>query len=114
MVHFPLFSASVCLSDSHGLEAVVVHLGPMFPKEATEERERKQQGGKTPVGVQKGESGIQTFKIDLGVVEQEDFDLASVIGIDHARARVDEVLGCEPAARRDASVWELPRERGRC
>lgn len=49
--------------------------------------------------------GGRTFKIDFGVIKEEDFDLASVVGIDDAGARVDEVLDCEPAAGGYATVY---------
>lgn len=49
--------------------------------------------------------GGRTFKIDFGVIKEEDFDLASVVGIDNASAGVDEVLDCEPAAGGYATVY---------
>lgn len=42
--------------------------------------------------------------VGLGVVEEEHLDLAAVVGVDDARARVDEVLGGEAGAGSDAAV----------
>lgn len=44
--------------------------------------------------------------VGVGVVEQQHLDLAAVVGVDDARARVDEVLRGEAGARRDAAVCE--------
>ena len=55
--------------------------------------------------------GGRTFKIDFGVVKKEDFDLASVVGVDDARARVDEVFDCEPAAGGYAAVYSGTRRK---
>ena len=41
------------------------------------------------------------------MVEQQDLDLAAVVGIDDTGAGVDEVLGCETGAGRDAAVWDF-------
>ncbi|RYO91341.1 hypothetical protein DL766_001988 [Monosporascus sp. MC13-8B] len=43
-------------------------------------------------------------EVGLRVVEQQDLDGAPVVGVDHARPRVDEVLRREPRARGYASV----------
>ena len=45
------------------------------------------------------------------MVEKEDFDLASVVGVDYARARVDEVFDCEPAAGGYAAVYSGTRRK---
>jgi hypothetical protein len=44
------------------------------------------------------------------VVEEQHLDRAAVVGVDDARARVDEVLGGEAGAGRDAAVcdWSYP------
>lgn len=42
--------------------------------------------------------------VGVGVVEQQHFDGAAVVGVDDSRARVDEVLGCEAGAGGDAAV----------
>lgn len=55
--------------------------------------------------------GGGTFKIDFGVVKKEDFDLASVVGVDDARARVDEVFDCEPAAGGNAAIYSGMRSK---
>jgi len=50
-----------------------------------------------PVALLDGEIGVR-------VVEEEDLDLAAVVGVDDARARVDEVFGRQAGARGDAAV----------
>jgi hypothetical protein len=49
-------------------------------------------------------------KVHVAVVEQQDLDLASVVGIDDARAGVDEILRSEPGPWGNATVW-LPINR---
>jgi hypothetical protein len=49
-------------------------------------------------------------KVHVAVVEQQDLDLASVVGIDDARAGVDEILRSEPGPWGNATVW-LPISR---
>ena len=44
-------------------------------------------------------------EIDLGVVEQENLHLTTVIGVNDSSASVDEVLRGEAAAGRDAAVY---------
>lgn len=46
--------------------------------------------------------------VGLGVVEEQHLDLPAVVGVDDARARVDEVLGREAGAGGDAAVY--PKE----
>lgn len=43
-------------------------------------------------------------KVGVGVVKQQHLDLPAVVGVNDARARVDEVLGREAGAGRDAAV----------
>jgi len=43
-------------------------------------------------------------EVGIAVVEQQHLDLAAVVGVNDARARVDEVLGCEAGARGNAAV----------
>lgn len=45
-----------------------------------------------------------TFEVDIGVIEEENFDRAPVVGVDDASASVDEVLGCKPTARGYTSI----------
>lgn len=45
-----------------------------------------------------------TFEVDIGVIEEENFDRASVVRVDDASAGVDEVLGCKPTARGYTSI----------
>lgn len=47
---------------------------------------------------------LPDFEIGLGVVEEQNLDLATVIGIDHASAGVDEVLGGKTGARSDTAI----------
>lgn len=42
--------------------------------------------------------------VGLAVVEQQHLDVAAVVGVDDARARVDEVLGCQSGAWGDAAI----------
>lgn len=44
-------------------------------------------------------------KVGVAVVEQQHFHLAPVVGVDDARARVDEVLGGQAGAGGDAAVF---------
>lgn len=41
------------------------------------------------------------------MVKEKHFDLASVVGIDDAGARVDEVLDCEPATWGYAPIYDV-------
>lgn len=44
------------------------------------------------------------------MVKEEYFDLASVVGVDDAGARVNEILDCEPAAGGYAAVYGGKKE----
>lgn len=47
------------------------------------------------------------FEVALAEVEQEHFELAAVVGVNHSGADVDKVLDGETGARRDAAVVAL-------
>ena len=51
------------------------------------------------------------LEVGVGMVEEQNLDGAAVVGVDHAGARVDEVLGCQTRARRDAAVLFRGRSR---
>lgn len=51
-----------------------------------------------------------TFEVDIGVIEEENFDRAPVVGVDDASAGVDEVLGCKPTARGYTSICAVVNE----
>lgn len=44
------------------------------------------------------------------MIEEENFNLASVVGVDDASAGIDEVLGCKPTARGYTSICEVVKE----
>lgn len=46
--------------------------------------------------------------VGVGVVEEQHLDLAAVVGVDDAGARVDEVLGRQAGAGSDAAIY-FPR-----
>ena len=50
---------------------------------------------------------LLNHKVDIAVIEQQNLDLSSVIRINDAGSRVDEVLGCEAGAWGDASVCKV-------
>ena len=54
------------------------------------------------------------LEVGLGVVEQQDLNLATVVRIDDAGAGVNEVLGRKPAAWSDATVcrWSFCQQPG--
>lgn len=45
-----------------------------------------------------------TFEVDIGVIEEENFNRAPIVGVDDASAGIDEVLGCKPTARGYTSI----------
>lgn len=51
-----------------------------------------------------------TFEVEMGVIEEENLNLASVVGVDDASAGIDEVLGCKPAARGYTSICVVVKE----
>ena len=51
-----------------------------------------------------------TFEVNIGVIEEENFDLASVVSVYDASAGIDEVLGCKPTARGYASICVVVKE----
>eukprot|EP00964_Phaeocystis_antarctica_P155396 scaffold124523_cov63-Phaeocystis_antarctica.AAC.2 len=53
----------------------------------------------------RGRVAGRTLEVVLAVVEEDDADVAAVVGVNHARPRVDEVLPRQARARRCA-----PRE----
>lgn len=46
--------------------------------------------------------------VGVGVVEQQHLDLAAVVGVNDARASVDEVLGGEARSGSDTAVYSFP------
>lgn len=48
---------------------------------------------------------LVNHEVDIAVIEKQNLDLASVIGINNTRTRVDEVLGCKSGAGSDASIY---------
>ena len=46
----------------------------------------------------------QTFKVDIAMVEQEDLDLASIIGVNDSGTGIDEILHRKSASRSNAAV----------
>lgn len=51
-----------------------------------------------------------TFEVDIGMVEEENFDRASVVGVNDASAGVDEVFGCKPTARGYTSICAVVKK----
>lgn len=49
------------------------------------------------------------LEVGVGVVKEQHLDLAAVVGVDDARARVDEVLGCQAGPGGDAAVYSKKR-----
>lgn len=45
-------------------------------------------------------------EIGIGVVEEQDLDLTTVVSVDDAGARVNEVLGRQAGARSDTAIWK--------
>ena len=48
----------------------------------------------------RGRVAGRTLEVVLAMVEEDHADVTAVVGVDHARARVDEVLPCQARARR--------------
>lgn len=86
----PLTSASETTSSPHAL-CQLLHLDNL--------------GGVNTLKDQLGDAvALLDFVVGLGVVEQKYLDLATVIGVNHTSASVDEVLRGKAGSRCDATV----------